>query len=499
MPRARNFLLQPAAAKLVLAGRFLLFSLFLAGCAVGPNYIPPKNEVENWQSAKSGQMLAFSEKTPEALWWQSFSDPLLNKYMELVAKHNKELLMAEANIREARALSQVAASKLFPWIGADLNASRSDYSKNGPLYAGGLSGLSLQAPKVQNLFNAFFDASWELDLFGKTRREVEASQAEIAGAQERKNDLMVSLMAETAKNYIGIRNFQKQLYLIEETIRLLEQNLQIVQKNVEQGYQNRLSLEAAEAELAGARARRPEAVAEIYRSIFALGVLTGQLPEALLKELLAVQPLPTPPAKIAIGLRSDLIRRRPDVRLSERLLAAATAKTGVAVANFFPTISLDANLGLQALKLANLFKLSSRTWQYGGDVFIPLFEGGNLSGNLKAKKAAQAAAAANYQRTVLKALEEAESSLVAYSESQRSELEIKEKWQRSEQLMLLTLKQHEQGLVKLQNLLDAKRNLVLAEEDLLQNDAKVLLNLIALYKALGGGWQINLDKTNPIN
>lgn len=464
----------------------LFFVLLLNGCLVGPNYIPPQNDIpDTWE----GNIVIPTDETPLVMWWTIFNDPLLNRYIELALLYNNNVLTAEANILQARALKQVAASKLFPTINADFNALRIDLSKNGPLFGlarGGADGSS----NFVNLFNALIDASWEIDLFGKTRRNIEASEALIGSAIEQRNDILLTVMAEIAFNYIGVRSNQKKASLIEENIRLLEQNSFIASQQLKSGYHNAIDLEKIETELATVRANLPTTYAQIYQGIYALSILTGDLPESLLKEMILVCPLPTVSTEIAIGLRSDLLRRRPDVRQAERQLAAATANIGVAVASFFPSISLLGVIGFDSLRLHNLFQANSKTWLADGNISLPLFQGGNLIGNLRATEAAMAVAGFTYQQAVLNALQDAQSALVAYTNELESAQELSKSVENNRKIVELTNARFTKGLVNRIDLLTSERELNRAEQNLLTSETAILVDLITLYKALGGGWEI---------
>lgn len=478
----------------------------LSGCTVGPDYKPPENTVSDTWSSPAKDAAEPAAVVTE--WWKLFNDPLLNKYIEKAAANNNDVLTAESNILQARAMRQIAASSFFPQIGADVNATKTYFSKNGPVFAIGpstgslpgtvsaASGLpfTVQNPQIQSLYNALFDASWEIDLFGKTRRTVEAADANIGSAIEQKNDTLISVMAEIARTYMEIRGFQQQSKLIKENIEILEKKTGIIQKQLEYGLVSQLDYENIQATLATERSLLPDINAEIYRGIYTISILTGDVPETLVEELLPFQPLPKAPQKVAMGLRSDLLRRRPDIRNSERQLAAATANIGVAVASFFPTITLIGDGGLQSLMLRNLFTAGSKTWALGGDIMMPIFEGGKLVGNLKASRAAASAAAFIYQQTVLNALEETESALIGYSSELKTSGELAEAVDRNRILVALSTERHEKGLISLLNLLDTERQMNQAQQSLLKSETAALLDLVTLYKALGGGWEMVLSE-----
>ncbi|MDE3045498.1 MAG: efflux transporter outer membrane subunit [Verrucomicrobiota bacterium] len=477
----------------------ILLFLFLTGCAVGPDYKTPDTVVSDaWTSDEQA-----NNCEPIQTWWKTFQDDLLNQYIEKAAACNYNIQTAEANILQARALRQIAASSFFPQAGLDVNATKTYFSKNGPVFTIGQStgnsadtsspvtGLpfALQTPQLQNLFNFLFDASWELDVFGKIRRTVEAAEAQIESAIAHRNDILISVFAEVAKNYIDLRSFQRRAELLQKNIDLLTKHAEITKISLEKGYANQLDLEEIEAQLAAAKAALPTVYSEIYRSIYTLSVLIGQPPETLVDDLLVTRPLPTPPANIAVGLRSDLLRRRPDIRYAERQLAEATAAVGIAVANFFPTVSLLANGGFQSLALPSLFNWGSRTWAYGADVNVPIFEGGQQVGTLRFTQASQSAAAAKYQQTVLSALQDAEGSLKNYQELAISTKKYDESVLHTNFVVVLTRERHLKGLVNLINLLTNEQQLVSTELTQLDSKTAELTALISLYKALGGGWE----------
>jgi NodT family efflux transporter outer membrane factor (OMF) lipoprotein len=478
-----NFFGQSTYAIVSLMKRIAALTLFfLAGCMVGPSYHEPENCVTDQWSSPSEATIC----DPLIEWWTVFNDCLLNQYMATAAECNKNLLVAEANILQARALRQVSASALFPHIGADFNAAKFEFSKNGLIF-GPVSAD--KSPKPTSLFSAFFDASWEIDLFGKTRWSIQAANATIDSNIEQRNSVLITIMAEIARNYIELRSHQKQEQLVELNIELLEQQTAIVQKQLEFGYVSMLNYQMIEAQLAAAKAALPDIKAQIYQNIYAISVLIGSEPEKLLDELLEPKALPKPPELIAVGLRSDLVRRRPDIRHAERELATATANTGVAIAAFFPSIFLGGLEGLQSLHWDKLFKGSSNIWGGGGNAFLPIFEGGQQVGNLQVNQAETEAAYQTYQQTVLQALEEAEGALVAYTQELQAAREYKDSTEHYRNLVNLALHRFEKGLTNRIDYLTSQEQLVSSEQSQLNSDTLALIDLIALYKSLGGGWE----------
>jgi multidrug efflux system outer membrane protein len=470
------------------------FCLILAGCSVGPNYRTPPNSVsETWISEPE------NSDEPLVKWWDVFNDELLSKYIEEAARHNNDVLTATSNILQAKAMRQMVASAFFPQIGADVNATRTYFSKNGPVIAGAdVAGVdstpstipfNLQFPQLQNLYNAVLDAIWEIDIWGKTRRQLESATAFVGEKIEIRNDVLISVMAEIANNYMELRGLQRETQLIEENIRLLEAEYFVIHRQYEVGYVSRIDDENIQAILATERAKLPELVAEIHRNIYTISILTGAVPETLLAELIVPKQLPKVPENVAVGLRSELLLRRPDIRKVERELAAATADVGVAVASFFPSLVLMGDGGFQSLLLNNLFSLASKTWSIGGDFNLPIFQGGKLIGNLKAKRAKVEAVAHAYQETVLKALQETESAITTYNQDFKIIQEKTTAKNRYQDLTCLSSARYTKGLVSLLALLESERRHNQSEQDLLRTSTKALLDTIFLYKALGGGWQ----------
>ncbi len=472
-------------------------TLSLSSCLLGPNYEPPPTPVPECWSYDPGPLSPLEEPCIE--WWTLFDDPFLDCYIAQAVSNNQDILAAEAAICQARAVRQVTAAPLFPQINADLNYTRTYFSKNGPIFAISMgqtninTGLpfQLQVPQIQNLYNALIDASWEIDIFGKTRRAVEAADAKVGSAIENRNDLLVTIMAEVALDYIELRSLQQQGALVEEYVSLLEKTAEIIAKRLEVGYTNRLDLERIKSEIALNVALLPGIYSQIYQMIYAISVLTGALPETLLCELLPRYPLmPLPSHEIAVGLRSDLIRRRPDIRYAERQLAAATANIGVAVASFFPSFTLNGDIGFQSLSLSNLFQAQSLTWAIGGDINVPIYHGGSLRGNLRIAEAQAVEALFHYEQIVLRALRESESAIVAYSEDSKTWEQLTAAIAHNQEIVFLSNERYIKGLVSLTDLLDSERQLNSIAQDRLNSQTGVLIDLVILFKAIGGGWEI---------
>ncbi len=481
--------------------QYICILLILSGCMVGPNYSPPKIDLPDVWTTQKEEI----DPTNNIVisWWEVFQDPVLTKYIEDAKENNYDIQKAASTILQARAVRQIAASSLFPQINADLNGFKTYFSKNGPVFAIGPAGnntndnpssttglpFQLQIPQIQNLFNLLFDASWELDLFGKTRRATEQADALIDSSIAQRDDVLISVFAEIATNYMNLRGFQAKQALLNENVQILQDQAKIIEKAFQAGYKNQIDVETVQKSLANRESLIPDTIREIYKSIYALSILTGKLPEALVDELITVQPLPQIPKNVTVGLRSDLLRRRPDIRKAERELAAATASIGVAVASFFPTLSLIGFGGLQSLQLPKLLEWDSKTWGYGADVSMPVYQGGKITGYLRFAQAEEAKAASFYQQTVLNALLESENYLTTYQQALKTHTSLAQVVDRMQQIILISQKQFHQGLINKIQLLSEEEKFVQNKLSLLDNQVDSLFSLVSLYKSLGGGWE----------
>jgi NodT family efflux transporter outer membrane factor (OMF) lipoprotein len=463
---------------------------------VGPNYKKPEINVSEG-FASPDEAISLNE---EAIvkWWEIFEDELLTKYIKALSHHNYDVLTATSNIAQARALKMMVASSFFPQIGADVNATRTYFSKNGPVFAGNdiqgadsaAGGLpfNLQAPQTQNLYNAVLDATWEIDIWGKIRRNVEAADAFIGQAIEERSNILISLTAELARNYMELRGYQKQKRLVLENIDLCEMEAKLIRRQYEVGYKSKIEDEAILAFLSSEKAKLPAIDAEIYKNIYMISVLTGVMPECLVDELKEFKELPLIPKEIARGVRSDLLRRRPDIRKAERSLAEATAEIGVAVANFFPSLMMIGDAGFQSLMLSNLFNMASKTWAFGGDIGLPIFKGGKLVGNLRAKRAKTEAALNQYHSVILSAFQEVESSITSFQNDLKTIEDRVAAKDHSGNILDLSKNRFDKGIISQLNVLQVARDYNLRKQEVLEIDVKTLVDTIFVYKALGGGW-----------
>ena len=426
-------------------------------------------------------------------WWTMFNDPQLDSLVDQALRANKSLQLAEARILQARAQRIVAAATGLPMLNATGSYTRLQRSSNAfSSFTGGTTtGVGPGAFGFSgDLFQAGLDASWELDVFGGVRRAVEAANANIAAAQEDFRDTLVTLLGEVATNYFQLRGNQRRIAVAVENIDIQRKTVELAQGRFQAGLGSRLEVAQAEALLATTESQIPPLETTVKQSIHQLGVLIGSEPESLLQELSPPGSIPPAPPEIPVGLPSELLRRRPDIRRAERQLAAATAQIGVAVANLFPKLSLTGAFGYQSAKSSNLFSPGSQFWNAGPGLTLPLFSGGQIRGNIQVQTALQKQALATYENTVLTALQDVENSVVACAEAQAARASLARAVQANQEATRISQDLYEKGLSDFLNVLQSEGALYQAQDRLIQNEQQALTSLVALFKALGGGWEV---------
>ena len=471
----------------------LLGLLLWTGCAVGPNYQRPQIPVsESWAETSDTLMAAPVDMVQ---WWTVFGDPLLDGVVDQALRSNKSLQLAEARILQARAQRMVAASTGLPMLNATGSYTRLKRSSNAFSFTtGGVGGTpGTTGPGAfgfsGDLFQAGLDASWEIDVFGGVRRAVEAANANIGAAQEDFRDTLVTLLGEVATNYFQLRGNQRRIAVAIENIDIQRKTVELARGRFEAGLGSRLEVAQARALLATTESQIPPLETTVKQSIHQLGVLLGSEPRALLPELSPSGRLPPEPPNVPVGLPSDLLRRRPDIRRAERQLAAATAEIGVAVADLFPKLSLTGTFGYQSTKTSNLFSSGSQFWNAGPGLSLPLFHGGQIRGNIQVRTALQKQALATYENTVLTALQDVENSITAYAEAQAARASLARAVSANQEATQIAQELYEKGLTDFLNVLQSEGSLYQAQDRLIQNDQQALTSLVALFKALGGGWE----------
>lgn len=465
----------------------------LAGCTVGPDYERPEPATvpDAWSRAATEGVLDGSSSIER--WWQLLDDPTLTSLVERSRESNLTLRQAMWRIEESRALRGVAAGQRVPQLSLSAEAGRSQASDNGTLGA-------LAPPggfEAADLFTAGGAAGWELDLWGRVRRQVEAADATLEASLEDARDILVGLYAEVAVSYVTVRELQERLRLARSNVAGQEDTLRLTRDRFAAGLVSALDVAQAESNLAATRSLIPTLEQALELALNRLAVLLGTAPGALDTELAEARPLPDEPEAVDAGLPADLLRQRPDVRAAERRLAAQTARIGVATAELYPQLSLTGFLGLEASDAGDLFSSDSVTWSVGLPIRWRLFAGGAIRSQIAAEEARTEQLLAAYEQAVLVALEEVENSLASHANEVERRARLAEAVAATERSLDLVLTQYRAGLTDFQNVLDTQRSLLVRQDDLAASEGLVIKNLIALYRALGGGWDPEGARAQP--
>jgi outer membrane protein, multidrug efflux system len=457
----------------------MLAVIFIGGCAsVGPDYARPKLSMPGQWHSKNAESSPSGKGDVQSLasWWTKLNDPKLNGLIEKAVANNLDLKKAKAKIREARAKRGVAEADFFPTLSSTTSATWTKYSKDS---VAGTTG---------ELYSSSFDAAWELDIFGGVRRSVEAYDADLGASEEDLRDTLVTLLSETALNYIEVRTYQARLAATEETIRSQEDTYQLTLWKEQAGLSDELAVRQAKYNLESSRSKLPALRTGLDSDMNNIAVLLGEHPGKVHEELKETGPIPTVSVTLAIGVPADILRQRPDVRRAERQLAAQTARIGVAEAELYPKLKLSGSIGLEATALSNLS--TSGLWSATGGPSITwaIFKGGSIRQNIRAQTALQEQYIVAYESAVLSALKEVENALVAYAEELKHRQTLTAAVSAADDAAKLSQIKYEAGLTDFMNVLDAQRSLLSYRDELVQSEGAVVSDLVRLYKALGGGW-----------
>jgi NodT family efflux transporter outer membrane factor (OMF) lipoprotein len=482
----------------VIFGLIFIASLSYVSCLVGPNYHPPQTDIP---SSWTGQAPVAPEKATGApqlqpsagpttyltKWWSQIGDAKLRPLIDEALRANYDLQTAQARLRQSRALRGVAAGALWPQVNVSAAYDRV-HSGSGSSAAGELS-------RDRDLFQAGFDAAWEIDVFGGIRRNLESASANVLAAQENIRDVQVSLIAEVALFYVQLRGAQQRIIIARSNLETQQRTLDITRKRQSVGFVSALDVANAEAQAATTLSQIPGLEISARESINALSVLLARPPADLLGELSEVQPLPVMPAQIPAGSPPDLLRRRPDIRQAEALLQAATAQVGVATAELFPKVSVSGSLNWQSGFVRDWFSEINRSWSVGSSATWSVFAGGSHVANVYVQEAVRDQALFNYRQTILAALQDVENALVALTKDQERRKAISAAAAAFRRAAELATQLYVQGETEFINVLDAERSLYASEDALVQSDIDLTTDIIALYKSLGGGWEAASQKT----
>lgn len=477
----------------------------LAGCVVGPNFVPPAPETADGRTfldtgkttASPVAILGGTSGAPtDAEWWRIFRDPTLTALEARVADENLDVQTASLRVAESRAQVASTASAALPTLNANASDYHEAFSQNSifKLLPAGFAGGGGTPSPINTGFNNYtvgFDASWELDLWGHVARQVEASDAQLVASAESRRDVLVSSLAELARDYVNLRGSQSLIRIAEDNLKIETEILNVTRVRQEKGLVTGLDTESAAAQVDSVRAQIPQLQQQEVQQINAISLLLGEPPLGLSGDLIRARAVPMNPPRVPIGLPSELARRRPDIRMAEAQLHAAVANVGVAVAEFYPSVRLNGSPTLQAIEPKDLFKGTSLQYMnIGPSVTLPIFEGGKLKSNLVFQEKRQQEAAIAYHKAVLSAWHDVINALTSYKTEQVRRERLRSQVEHARQALTLARARYEQGVAEFTTLLDNARTVLQAEQQLAQSTTNVSIDLIALYKALGGGWEL---------
>jgi len=457
----------------------LLAGLALGGCAVGPDYKKTEpDSPKGWSRLDAAAEPVTSAGAPGDLsqWWRGLNDPLLTELIEQAMHSSLDLRQAQARLREARARRDVAEGGQWPSVSASGSASL------------GRSGMIPGAGSAGDRFSTSFDASWELDVFGGKRREVEAAGADLESTAASLDGTRVSLAGEVARSYVEVRALQVRLGLARSNLASQAETLQLTGWRAQAGLVSEQDVEQARSNHEATLALLPSLEISLAESEHRLDILLGQSPGTLHARLAAGGELPALPARIAVGIPADTLRQRPDVRAAERKLAAETARVGVAVAARYPSFRLSGSIGAEALVRGTTGNGGGILYSLVGGLTAPLFDAGRLRGQQEMQDAVREQAQVAYEAAVLTALQEVENALVSLAQNRDRAETLERAAEAARKAAELARQRYTAGVIDFQSVLDTQRSVLSLEDSLASTRADEVLALVRLYKALGGGW-----------
>lgn len=454
----------------------------LSACSVGPDFQKPQAQLPTtWQNA--AQSITAAVAQVDSQWWQRLGDPLLTELVERAAKANLDVRAASNRLEQSRLLRQVTGSEQLPGVSTNGAYSRARNSSTGVLDESNLDG---KAPF--ELWTSTLDASWEIDLWGHVRRSIEAADAEIDLSKAQRDGVLLSIAAETATDYIRLRGVQAKLAVARQNLEIARQSSQLTRTRFDNGVTTNLDTSNSAAQVATIEAVVPTLEAAQNRLINALSYLLATPPRTLYAELIDPRVIPNPAPDVPLGLPSELARHRPDIQQSEAALHRATAAIGIAKADFYPRISLGASMGFQSMDGSDLGAWNSREWSYGPRVYLPIFQGGRLTGTLELRKRQEQEAALNYQRVVLGAWHEVDNAMSDYAAEQKHYAALEQAVEQNTIALRTARDRYVQGAADFINVLAVQRSLLATQSDLVDSATDAAVDRVRLYRALGGGW-----------
>lgn len=462
-----------------ITGIIVSFIFVLAGCTVGPDYHRPDANVPSSWVGKTEPIKDSPDCSELADWWKEFNDPNLASLVKRAINMNLDLLAAQTRIQQARAVRGIASGGLWPQVNAGGSYTRGRIPIQG--------NPDADVP-TRDLFQSGLDAAWELDVFGGNLRSIEAADADVRVAVEAYRDVLVTLVSEVAINYIELRGFQQEIVIAQNNLKAQQQTAELTHKKFQGGLIGTLDVANADAQVSTTASQIPRLEAAALQTIYNISVLLGLEPAALLKELSPADSIPFAPPQVPVGIPSELLRRRPDIRRAEAAIHSATARIGVATADLYPKFSLTGSVNFQNEQLHGLINSNNRFWIAGPAVDWQIFSAGRVRSNIELQKALQQESMVTYQKIVLTALADVENALIAYAKEYERHKSLADAVAHNRKAVDSATQLYERGLTDFLNVLVAQRSLFASEEALVQSTRNLSINLVSLYKALGGGW-----------
>lgn len=485
---------QPVLSQLRRCARAVLCAAGLAGCAAGPDFVKPENglhEATFAPRADYANPVQTNDSDVPSRWWMLFKDPLLADLQLRAHAANLDLHIASERIEQSRAQLGIASAQARPSVAAVANFTREALSERGKFAA-------LGAPSSPNDFwHLGFDASWEIDLWGRARRAREGAAAALEATVYDREAARVALSADIARTYLQLRGTQAQLDIARQNLTVAERTLGLAESRERNGVTTRFETSSARAQLAAVKATLPELVQRRNALMNALALLLGERPRALDVQLRESMPLPSLPASVPIGVPSDLARRRPDILRAEAQLHAATAGIGVAKADFYPRIGLRGRIGVEAFESGDLDSWDSRFFSVGPTVYLPIFQGGRLMQRLALNEARQRTAALAYRQTVLRAWHEVDNALDAWAAERRRHTELQISCEQNKRALQAAERGYQEGAADFLSVLTAQRDLLASQTRLNASATDATLTMVNLYRSLGGGWDPDAFEAVP--
>jgi NodT family efflux transporter outer membrane factor (OMF) lipoprotein len=466
---------------------------WLAGCAVGPDYRTPQLKLPDGfiAASEARNAAAPGQATIDpASWWRALNDPQLDSLIDRAIRANPSLEIALTRLQEARTFEAAVTGQALPVLDASAGAARGTGSN---LARGRASAPLISATDTKGLdhinYVVGFDAAWEIDVFGRYRREIEAARYDTQAAAAARNLVLVTVVADVARAYLDMRGLQTQLAVLRQNIRTAQKSLDLVQARFDRGITNELDVTLARRQQATLQAQLEPLAAQIKAAQYAIAVLLGQFPEDLAKELAKPDLIPQVPEKIDAGLPLDLVRRRPDIQEAERRLAGATARVGVATANLFPRLALTGGVGYQGQGLGVTPATNQFIWSAGVAAIWPLLDFGVLDAFVDIADLRTHELLINYKQTVLRGVQEVDGAISTYAAQQDRLRNLAEALAASQRAVSLAQQRYDRGLTDFLNVVDAERQQYDLEEQYAASQTAVAEQFVVLYKALGGGWE----------